>query len=293
MSFESLIGNQAARISVLALTAVLAAFGARAQVEIQGKRYPDWHGQWSVAAPRLPGQQLRFDPSKPFGKGQEAPLTDEYKKIYEANLAEIAKGGQGLFLYHASCLPGGMPAIMSAGQFEFIISPETTWIIQDNEDVRHIFTDGRPWPEGTDPTYSGISIGHWVDEAGTGAYDVLEVETRGPFKGPRVYDASGLPLDFDNESTFKERFFTDKKDPNILHDVITVFDHALTRPWTADKAFRRSSAKFPVFDRGTCLEGNTYVTIGKEYYMVTTDGYLMPTMKGQRPPDPKYFENQK
>jgi hypothetical protein len=32
------------------------------------------------------------------------------------------------------------------------------------------------------------------------------------------------------ESTFKERLFLDKKDPNLLHDVITVFDHALTRP---------------------------------------------------------------
>jgi hypothetical protein len=26
---------------------------------------------------------------------------------------------------------------------------------------------------------------------------VLEVETRGPFKGPRAYDSSGLPLAFD------------------------------------------------------------------------------------------------
>jgi len=33
---------------------------------------------------------------------------------------------------------------------------------------------------------------------------VLEAETRGPFKGPRAYDATGLPLHFDNESVFKE-----------------------------------------------------------------------------------------
>lgn len=293
MCLETLFSKRTFCVSLLALAAALTAVGARAQVEMHGKQYPDWRGQWDTLTPRLPGQQLRFDPSKPFGKGQEAPLTEEYKKIYADNLVELAKGSQGLFLYHASCLPGGMPGIMSAGQFEFIVTPDTTYVIQDDSDVRRIFTDGRPWPENSQPTYSGISIGRWIDEAGTGAFDVLEVETRGPFKGPRVYDASGLPLHFDNESTFKERFFSDKKDPTILHDVITVFDHALTRPWTADKTFRRAKAKYPVWDRGTCLEGTTYVTIGKEYYMVTADGYLMPTMKGQKPPDPKFFEKQK
>jgi hypothetical protein len=177
---------------------------------------------------------------------------------------------------------------MSAGVFEFVITPDTTYIVVDTE-VRRIFTDGRPWPAESAPTYQGYAIGKWLDEGGSGTYDVLEAETRGPFKGPRTYDATGLPLAFDNESTFKERLFLDKKDPNLLHDVITVFDHALTRPWTADKTYRRSKDKYPNWDRISCLEGTTYVTIGKEYYMVTADGYLMPTTKGQQPPDPKYF----
>jgi hypothetical protein len=270
----------------LALAAVLMAAAGAAWA--QDKQYPSWKGEWGAVFQRMPGQQLRFDPSKPFSKGQEAPLTAEYQKIHEDNLAEIAKGGQGLFLYHASCLPAGMPTMMSAGVFEYIITPDTTYIVADT-DIRRIFTDGRPWPTESAPTYQGYSIGKWLAEDGGGVYDVLEVETRGPFKGPRTYDASGLPLHFDNQSTFKERFFIDKKDGNILHDVITVFDHALTRPWTADKSYRRSSAKYPSWDRISCLEGTAYVTIGKEYYMVTEDGYLMPTTKGQRPPDPKYF----
>jgi hypothetical protein len=37
------------------------------------------------------------------------------------------------------------------------------------------------------------------------------------------------------------------------------------------------------------LEGTGYVTIGKEYYLVGADGSLMPTRKGQRPPDTSYF----
>jgi hypothetical protein len=273
-------------LGMLACAAILMA--AAGDAGAQEKQYPNWKGEWTAIFQRMPGQQLRFDPSKPFSKGQEAPLTPEYQKIHEDNLAEIAKGGQGLFLYHASCLPAGMPTMMSAGVFEYIITPDTTYIVAGT-DFRRIFTDGRPWPTDTEPTYQGYSIGKWLDESGSGVSDVLEVETRGPFKGPRTYDASGLPLHFDNQSTFKERLFQDKKDPNILHDVITVFDHALTRPWTVDKTYRRSNAKYPSWDRISCLEGTAYVTIGKEYYMVTQDGYLMPTTKEQKPPDPKYF----
>src|SRR5258707_358722 len=181
----------------LALAGVLmvAAGGAWAQ----DKLYPNWKGEWVTVIPRLPGQQLRFDPNKPFGAAQEAPLTEEYKNIYRENLTELAVGGQGLFLDHASCLPAGMPTMMSAGTHEYVITPETTYI-SVGTDLRRIFTDGRPWPTDLEPTYQGFSIGKWLDKDDDGVYDVLEVETRGPYKGPRVYDATGIPLHFDNDS---------------------------------------------------------------------------------------------
>jgi len=270
----------------LALAAVLMVTVGGAQAE--DKKYPDLKGEWEAIFARMPGQQLRFDPSKPYGVRQEAPLTEEYKKIHEENLAELARGSQGLFLDHASCFPAGLPTMMSACTHEYIITPETTYI-SAGTDFRRIFTDGRPWPEDLEPTYQGFSIGKWIDEDGDGVYDVLEVETRGPFKGTRTYDASGLPLHFGNESIFKERFFLDKNDPNLLHDVITVFDHALTRPWTVDKTYRHGTKKYPNWSRITCLEGTGYVTIGKEYYLMSGDGYLMPTTKGQLPPDTRYF----
>ena len=71
--------------------------------------------------------------------------------------------------------------------------------------------------------------------------------------------------------------------------MITVLDRALTRPWTVDKTYRHGSKKYPNWSRTTCLEGTTYVTIGKEYYLVTGEGYLMPTAKGQLPPETRYF----
>ena len=273
-------------IEVLALAAVLMATVSGAQAD--DAKYPNWKGEWTTVIPRMPGQQLRFDPTKPYGQGQQAPLTEEYKKIYQENLAEQALGGQGLFLDHASCFPGGMPTMMSAGTHEYIITPETTYI-SVGTDLRRVFTDGRPWPTDLEPTYQGFSMGRWIDEDGDGVHDVLEVETRGPFKGPRTYDATGLPLHFDNDSTIKERIFLDKNDPNILHNVITVFDRALTRPWTADKTYRRATIKYPNWSRFSCLEGTGYVTIGKEFYLLSWDGHLMPLKKGQLPPDTKYF----
>src|SRR5262245_53181884 len=175
--------------------------------------YPDWKGKWLTINPRLGGQAIKFDPTKPWGLGQQAPLTPEYRKVLEESMADQAAGGIGNYPT-ARCLPGGMPRMMAAPTQEYVITPETTYILLNTE-IRRIFTDGREWPVGIEPTFQGYSLGKWIDEDGDGIYDVLEVETRN-FKGPRAYDASGLPLHFDNESVFKERFFIDKKDPNLL-----------------------------------------------------------------------------
>jgi hypothetical protein len=253
-------------------------------------KYPDWGGQWDTVTPRLGGQSVKFDPYKAFGVAQEAPLTPEYKKIHEESMADQAKGGQGNFLDHAMCIPGGMPSMMSVPTLEYIVTPKTTYIATGSSDLRRIFTDGRPWPTEVEPTYQGYAIGHWIDEDGDGVYDLLEVETRGPFKGPRAYDATGLPLHFDNQSTFKERFHLDKSDPNVLHDEITVFDHALTRPWSVDKTYVRNPNPYPNFSRITCMENTHQVVINKENYFLAGDGLLMPAKKDQAPPDLRYFK---
>jgi hypothetical protein len=117
---------------------------------------------------------------------------------------------------------------------------------------------------------------------------VLEVETRG-FKGPRAYDELGLPLHFDNQSVFKERIYRDKTDPNIMHDVITTIDNALTRPWTVDKKYVRNPNPRPVWIEYDLMEANAQIMIGKENYFLSADGLLMPTKKNQAPPDLRYF----
>jgi hypothetical protein len=251
-------------------------------------RYPNWKGQWDAINPRLGGQAIKYDPTKAWGPAQQAPLTPEYQKVLEDSMADQAKGGLGNYPT-ARCLPGGMPRMMASARQEYIVTPETTYLLLGSE-LRRIYTDGRDWPGDIEATYEGYSIGKWIDEDGDGRYDVLEVETRGPFRGPRAYDASGLPLHFDNQSTFKERFHLDKNDPNLLHDEITVFDHALTRPWSVDKTFKRNPDPHPSWARMGCVEGNHQIVIGTENYFLSADGLLMPAKKDQAPPDLKYFK---
>ena len=60
-------------------------------------KYPDWRGQWArFVVPGLPGQPSH-DQTKPWGKGQEAPLTPEYQKVLEDSIADQAQGGLGNF----------------------------------------------------------------------------------------------------------------------------------------------------------------------------------------------------
>jgi hypothetical protein len=222
------------------VSAALCIASADAQV-LDYSKYPDLKGQWERFIVRGVAGQPSLDQTKPWGKGQQAPLTPEYEAIHDASLADIAAGGLGGDLDHTRCGAEGMPFMMVAFRpLEFVISPDTTYIIiADYDPVRRIYTDGRDWPNNEEPTFAGYSIGRWVDETGDGRYNVLEVETRG-FKGPREYDATGLPLHQDNHSIFKERFYLDKANPNLLHDEITVIDHALTRPWTVDKRYTRN-----------------------------------------------------
>ena len=275
-----------AALLVLALTALpdIAAAGDEA-------KYPDLRGQWMGVLrtrPGLPGQPS-FDAGKAWGKGQEAPLTAEYQAVLEENL-KSQKEGSFFDWMGATCLGFGMPLITYGFEpQEFIVTPDTTYIlIGGSEHYRRLFTDGRDWPKDPEATYAGYSIGKWIDEDGDGKYDVLEVETRG-FKGPRHYDAAGTPLHHDNQSVFKERIHLDKNDKNIMHNEITVYDHALTRPWTVTRDLRRNPNPRPAWREFTCAENNPYVRIGQETYYLSADGLLMPLRKGQPAPDLRYF----
>jgi len=252
-------------------------------------KYPDLSGQWR----RVATGAARYDPTKPDGLGQQAPLKAEYKALHLASIADQKAGGQGLDTAYR-CIPMGMPRQMS-GTFplEFVVTPQQTHILFELViySTRRIYTDGRAWPEEEEePTFAGYSIGKWVDTDGDGRYDVLEVETRN-LKGPRTFDATGIPTAEDNQTVVKERLYLDKADPNLLHLEMTTHDNALTQPWSATKDFRRQQ-KIRWMD-SNCTEGNNHVLVGKEDYVVSGDGFLMPVRKDQAPPDLRYFKGAK
>ena len=275
-------------LAAMALAATITA--ARAFDEA---RYPDWSGQWTrVFVAGLTGNPS-WDPNKSEGRAQQAPLTSEYAALHEASLADQRAGGPGLDRDYV-CFAPGMPRMMNVyAGMEIVIMPDVTRILMVYlNDIRRIYTDGRDWPDPIEPTFAGYSIGRWIDEDGDGRFDMLEVETRG-FHGLRLFDSTGLPLHADNASIIKERIRSDAADRDVIHDEITVVDHALTRPWTVTKSYRRIPQKRPVWRDANCAEGNMHVRIGDDSYLLSGDGLLMPAKKDQAPPNLRYFEKRK
>src|SRR5258705_1190578 len=169
-------------------------------------------------------------------------------------------GGHGLDTAY-TCLPQGMPRMMSGvSLMEFLFSPSVTHILFEQLTLapRRIYTDGRSWPKIEEPTFTGYSIGKWLDTKGDGRFDELQVETR-HVRGPRTWDQSGMPMADDDEGVIKERLFLDKDKPNILRNEITTTDNSLTRPWTVTKNYQRAQKVW--WGENNCIEGQTWVTI--------------------------------
>ena len=270
-------------IGTLALAAMLTIGAAPAFAE--ATTYPDWNGQWRNPTAGRGGNP--WDTTKPMGLRQEAPLTPEYQAVFEASLRDQAKGGQGNSL-GASCVLPGMPKVMNfSDPMEIIIRPKLTYFVPLHYPTRRIYTDGRDWPADEPASFGGYSLGRWTDQDGDGRYDLLEVETRN-FKGPRVFESTGLPLHQDNQTIVKERIYLDRGDKDAIHDEITTIDHALSHPWTVDRVYLREQN--PRWLEKSCHEANSHIAIGVEQYFLSADGKLMPVRAGQPPPDLKYFK---
>ena len=128
------------RSSTCAVAVALSMLMSGAVLAADVVKYPSWKGAWARWVPRNAGRdpgnggtgftaggQPSFDQTKPWGRGQQAPLTPEYQKVLEESLADQANGGEGNFFDHARCLPGGMPLMTIAfTPLEFVVTPKTT-----------------------------------------------------------------------------------------------------------------------------------------------------------------------
>ena len=76
-----------------------------------------------------------------------------------------------------------------------------------------------------------------------------------------------MPLHEDNETIVTERIYLDKADPDLLHDDMTVIDHALTRPWTVAKKYRREKVARPIWPEDICTDHNGLIFIGNDHVL--------------------------
>jgi hypothetical protein len=284
MRFNQLIATTAVATALVVICGDAQAFDQ--------SRYPDWTGAWRrIPVAGVTGQP-GYDQTKRLGPAQQAPLTPEAEAVLKASMEDQKQGGQGNYPTYI-CLSPGMPRVMTPyGDMEFVITPDTTHIfIEHVHDSRRIFTDGRDWPKDMVLTLQGYSIGKWLDTDGDGKFDTLEVETRG-LRGPRAFDASGMPMFSDPDSRVLERISLDKTKPNALIDEITTIDKALTRPWTVTKRFGRNPKEVAQWPEENCAEGNGHIEIQGLGYFLSGDGDLMPSKKGEPPPDLRFFKEQ-
>lgn len=78
--------------------------------------------------------------------------------------------------FGSGCWIPPFPATMLPGLYEWRVTPEETTLINTQNAVRHIYTNGRAHPSKDElwPTWMGNSVGHW--EGGTLVVDTIAIE---------------------------------------------------------------------------------------------------------------------
>jgi hypothetical protein len=187
---------------------------------------------------------IGWTPGIPPGGDQNPPLTPDYAKIFQRHLADAA-AGRPTGDPTAACLPPGMPRIMTMTYpMEITMGPDRIMIYAEwDEQVRRIFTDGRPLPEDPDPTYNGESVGHWEGN--------FLISTAYGFRLDTNMEASGLPKS-DKAIAYERIWLAD----DALRDEFTLVDPvAFVKPWTVTKTYKRAPPDFKLMPY-VCLENN-------------------------------------
>lgn len=188
---------------------------------------------------------IGWTPGIPPGRDQKPPLNAAYAKIFETHLANAA-AGKPTGDPTASCLPPGMPRIMTMTYpMEITIAHDRVMIYAEwQEQVRRIFTDGRPLPAEPEPTFNGESAGHWEG-------DVL-VATSFGFRQETNLESSGLPKS-DKAIAYERIWLAD--DDTLRNEITLVDPKAFAKPWTVTKTYKRAPPDFKLMPY-VCLENN-------------------------------------
>ena len=185
-------------------------------------KLPDFSGVWEIGMGGGGGGRGRG-----AGRGG-APAGPQFTPAAEARRKELlARGLEDSET--ANCLPPGMPGIMGQPYpMEFLLTPgKVTIVIEAYQQVRHIYTDGRPLPDDPDLNFHGTSIGRWEG-------DTLVVETIG--FSPLTELARNVS--HSGQMRIVERFRL--ADPDTMTIETTITDPGVLRaPYTSTRSLRR------------------------------------------------------
>lgn len=125
---------------------------------------PDLSGIWRPACVgTMPCWQesLFFD----FAKG--LPPSDVEMTPWAKGIADERERRDHVDDPYGYCLPPGVPRINNLIAFKLVTTPPLTVLLYETSVglmFRQVFTDGRPLPEVTEPTWLGYSVGRWDGE---------------------------------------------------------------------------------------------------------------------------------
>jgi hypothetical protein len=229
--------------AAIGVVAALAGVAQAAQPSAQQQKrvrafasLPDWTGIWEADA--WSGRTLA---GKPIGGIERVRARSElmghppYNAEWEARYQDGLKNAGALrsaSQKSKSCSLGFPMGMESPAIFQIALTPEEALFVFITQEVRHIYTDGRPHAPDEERwlTRMGDSIGHWEGET-------LVIETVSRLPHDPVAIASPLSK-LSELAKFTERLRL--VSPDVLEDEMTIEDPAaLVRPWTVKIRYRR------------------------------------------------------
>ena len=236
-------------------------------------RYPDWSGQWGGRRGRVPMGPDQAARPRAAGAA-DAGVSGRAARRASPTRRRAVRAATRSY----TCISNGMPRMMTvAWPIEFVVLPNITYVHFEVFMPRRIYTDGREFPAKDEPELRGLFDRQMARHRRR--RPLRHARSRDPqFQGPAHLRSRAAFLHNDNQSVIRERIFLDKADHDILHDEITTFDHALTRPWTVDKTL--SPRAQAVLVRGQLHREQSPCGRRQGDYFVGADGYLMPAAKG-------------
>jgi hypothetical protein len=205
-------------------------------------KLPDWSGVWN---PKISDQDAQVKTNPP-------PWNEVAAKKIEFMFAEEKAGRPRLIFSY--CLPEAHPSwmLITHNAMEVLFTPGRVTMLgeSDGNRIRRIYTDGRPHPEVSDPSFHGHSIGHW--EGDTLVIDTVDIIPQAPLA---VSEAAGLPNNGDMHVVERIHLAADNKDIMLVELEITA-PKVLTKPWKTTRIFFRQRArKFDIVE-GVCATGD-------------------------------------